>query len=177
MLINQARFEFRNGRSSVGPHAAVGGAGGRHLYAKGSTAFRQLPQSREFTRAACAVPPSQIVTCRVLYRESSNVATLTATALDEWQEAYVANDKSKVWDSRRRYAQLMFKFRELTKASWDENYMGNVWTAMRNGPVSALLVGYKGELDNALSVRNNFCVTLLGDLPPVKRIGTAMQTP
>jgi hypothetical protein len=127
--------------------------------------YRKAAAAEEFTRAACDhVQPSQIIACKAFYQNVSDVATQTAAALDEWQEAYVANDKPKAWDSKRRYSQLMLKFRELTKVSWEMNYFpSNVWSVTRNGNASNFLVGYKGELTNALAVRNNYCTTLLGD--------------
>ncbi|MGC9602627.1 MAG: hypothetical protein ABSE76_02720 [Minisyncoccia bacterium] len=130
-----------------------------------SASFRKIAAADEFTRAACdRIPPPQIIACRALYQDLSDVATQVAVALDEWQDAYVVNDKPKTWDSKRRYAQLFLKFRELTKASWDTNYFpSDVWSVARSGPVSSFLVGYTGELTNALAVRNNFCSTLLGD--------------
>jgi murein L,D-transpeptidase YcbB/YkuD len=127
--------------------------------------FRKIAATEEFTRASCDhVQPAQVVACRALYRELSDVATQIAATLDEWQNAYASNDKPKAWDSKRRYAQFLAKFRELSKAAWEPNYFpNNVWSSKRYGATSRFLVGYTNELANSLAVRNNSCINLPGD--------------
>ncbi|HUD02813.1 MAG TPA: hypothetical protein VMR46_02205 [Candidatus Paceibacterota bacterium] len=131
---------------------------------KEAAAFRKIAASEAFTRAACdRVSAPQILGCRALYQDLTDISMETATVLDKWQEAYIAGDKPKGWELKRQYVQLVVKYRELSNETWNKNYFSTEWSSVRNGTASSFAEGYLREQTQALAVRNNFCSTLVGD--------------